>query len=91
MSADKQPKALRLADALKSRTRWHDLTDDQCDAAAAELQRLHELNAQLLAALRGCISEAEHVGADGWMTGGMHSDEYRAAVAAIAAATQATL
>lgn len=39
--------ALRLADALASSRRWHELTDDDCDAAAAELRRLHEVSISL--------------------------------------------
>ena len=42
-----QPEALRLADYLTDRNRL-DLT---CDEAAAELRRLHEVNAELLEAL----------------------------------------
>jgi hypothetical protein len=43
-----QPEALRLADYLTDRNRL-DLT---CDEAAAELRRLHEVNHELLAALK---------------------------------------
>jgi len=43
---DKQPEALRLADALEELYGYADT-----DAAAAELRRLHEVNAELLAAL----------------------------------------
>ena len=49
---DKQPEALRLADALRNPLRWHELTDDECDQAAAELRRLRAQNAQILEALR---------------------------------------
>ena len=47
----KQPEALRLADkmssySLSSGYAWH------CHKAAAELRRLHEVNADLLAALK---------------------------------------
>ncbi len=41
-----QPKPLRLADALANLRRWHELTDDECDEAAAELRRLHEVEKQ---------------------------------------------
>ena len=41
-----QPTALRLADALANLRRWHELTDDDCDGAAAELRRLHEVEKQ---------------------------------------------
>ena len=91
-----KPKALLIADELEngdtyeSHSRpvygWECRSGDPCQDAADELRRLHALNAQILEALRGCIDEAEHIGTDGWMTGGMHSDEYKAAVAAIAAA-----
>jgi hypothetical protein len=43
-----QPKALRLADYLTDRNRL-DLT---CDEAADELRRLHDVNQELLAALK---------------------------------------
>jgi hypothetical protein len=52
----KQPEALRLADALANLRRWHELTDDECDKAAAELRRLHAVNQELGAALRRLIS-----------------------------------
>ena len=47
----KQPEALRLADKMNSYSlcsgyAWH------CHKAAAELRRLHEVNADLLAALK---------------------------------------
>ncbi len=61
---DKRPLALRLADALDERcvTRWVHATgetpraagyavDAECAQAAAELRRLHSVNAQLLEAL----------------------------------------
>jgi len=44
----------------------------------------------LLEALCGAISDVEYIGADGWMTGQMHSAEYKSAVAAIAKATGKT-
>ena len=74
-----QPKALRLADELEMWTKG--------EPAAEELRRLHEVNTELLEALRGAIRDAEYIGSDGWMTGLMHSEEYKAAVAAIAKAT----
>jgi len=46
-----QPEALRLADYLTDRNRL-DLT---CDEAAAELRRLHEVNTELLAALKALV------------------------------------
>ena len=46
---DKQPEALRLAYVLEQ---GHDLRDEE--EAAAELRRLHEVNAELLEALEFC-------------------------------------
>ena len=47
---DKQPEALRLADVLREEGEsWWDY------AAAAELRRLHEVNAELVEALRVVI------------------------------------
>jgi len=71
-----QPKALRLADALANLRRWHELTDDDCDEAAAELRRLHAENvllherhhfdngvlAELLQALKDATDAIEHWG-----------------------------
>ena len=72
-----KPEALRLA--------------DECDEgvvdfaeAAAQLRRLHALNAELLEALEDVIADLEHEEADGWMSGQVHSDEYKRARAAIA-------
>lgn len=42
----------------------------------AENQRLREV-------LKGVISDLEYEGSDGWMTGQVHSDEYKAAMAAL--------
>ena len=50
---DKQPEALRLADALKHLPH-HRLGYIQ-DQAAAELRRLHEVNAELVEALEYII------------------------------------
>jgi protein-disulfide isomerase len=49
-----QPEALRLADkmnsySLRSGYAWH------CHKAAAELRRLHEVNTELLAALKALV------------------------------------
>ena len=50
----KQPKALRLADVLtKEGESWWE------DAAAAELRRLHEVNAELVEALKELLFEEE--------------------------------
>ena len=70
---DKQPKALWLADELEKYTydfEWH-------STAAAELRRLHEVNADLLSALKELLSE----GSDTF------PDTIEAAHAAIAKAT----
>ena len=47
---DKQPEALRLALALESMN-LDNIRFDQIDEAAAELRRLHEVNAELVEAL----------------------------------------
>jgi hypothetical protein len=56
----------------------------------AHYECLLRVNAELLEALRGTIQDAGYTGSDGWMTGMMHSDEYKAAVAALAKATGET-
>ena len=48
-----QPEALRLAEQLE--TEWGD--DCELDKAAAELRRLHEVNQELLSALRVAVCE----------------------------------
>jgi hypothetical protein len=53
---NEQPTALRMADVLENLRRWHELTDDDCDEAAAELRRLSAVNQELGAALRRLIS-----------------------------------
>ena len=50
-----QTEAQRLALALSSTRRWNELTDDDCDKAAAELRRLEAANAELLEALAGVL------------------------------------
>ena len=85
----KQPKALRLAEALSARviSRWIHSTkqtprqsgyaaDAECVQAAAELRRLHAECEALRAALQIAIRQNEH---DMLMTG----DELRAARAAL--------
>jgi hypothetical protein len=56
----------------------------------AHYECLLRVNAELAVALRGAIQDAGCTGSDGWMTGMMHSDEYKAAVAALAKATGET-
>ena len=56
-----QPEALRLADkmssySLSSGYAWH------CHKAAAELRRLHEVNADLLEALAKCSEQLTRLG-----------------------------
>lgn len=48
---DEQPEALRLADAIDPLTR-NGLDNLTCTTTAAELRRLHEVNAELLEALK---------------------------------------
>lgn len=43
MNQEKQPDALRLASSLENIQRWLNLTDEECESAAAELRRLHAL------------------------------------------------
>jgi len=54
---DKQPEALRIADALDELDLQFYSTELLCDAAAAELRRLHEVNAELVEALWAMLSE----------------------------------
>jgi hypothetical protein len=46
-----RPEALRLADEMES--------DGECMSAAAELRRLHEVNTELLAALKALVEADE--------------------------------
>jgi hypothetical protein len=50
---DKQPEALRLADALEELDAQFSFRG-LCGEAAAELRRLHEVNAELVEALEFC-------------------------------------
>ena len=52
---NKQPEALRLADALASPL---EDANDFADIAAAELRRLHALNGELLEALKALCTHA---------------------------------
>jgi hypothetical protein len=54
MTDTKQPAALRLADELESE--W--FADYDIQNAAAELRRLHEVNAELLEALKAIADSA---------------------------------
>ena len=52
---DKQPEALRLADELDCRGMNRPSWEDQFDAGY-ELRRLHEVNAELVEALKRCAA-----------------------------------
>jgi peroxiredoxin len=94
-----QPKALQLADACNALTKTlmivPGLDTVECEA---ELRRLHEVNAELLEALKSIICwkgsrpvwtwrSVGHDDGDGWYTVSLHEDEVQAARAAIAKAT----
>ena len=65
---NEQPEALRLADELDG-IPLADMTEALADDAAAELRRLHEVNQELLAALRDMLA--------GWIyIRQMHGDLY---------------
>ncbi len=70
---DKQPEALRLADLLENEKH---VTDLALFKAAAELRRLHQVNAELVEALTGVVRVADRA-----------TVEFDAAKAAIAKAT----
>ena len=57
-----QPEALRLADALNEKPD----SDGHCREAAAELRRLHEVNQQLLDALKEIADGASSEFEDAW-------------------------
>jgi hypothetical protein len=84
---DKQPEALRLADLLMVDNYGAAKTQLEY-RAAAELRRLHEVNAELVEALRECTAWMEYLRASGdagnWK---WEADEYTRAIAAIAKAT----
>ena len=52
-----QPEALRLADALNEKPD----SDGHCREAAAELRRLHEVNQELLEALKLALGALEYI------------------------------
>ena len=80
---DKQPEALRLAEFFEDRGFYRSELK-----AAAELRRLHEVNAELVEALRECTAWMEYLRASGdagnWK---WEADEYTRAIAALAKAT----
>ena len=53
----KQPAALRLADELDEKPD----SDGHCREAAAELRRLHEVNQELLEALKSLVQVVAHL------------------------------
>ena len=53
-----QTEAQRLAIALLSTRRWYELTDYDCDKAAAELRRLEAANAELVEAIKAEMHSA---------------------------------
>lgn len=55
-----KPEALRLADLLDATELWPS-GSDRCQQAAAELRRLHEVNAELVEALRLMNIECQHL------------------------------
>jgi len=80
-----QPEALRLADKmssykLSSGYAWH------CHKAAAELRRLHEVNAELLKALRVAVVALAHATTE--TAPGLYDDAYNKVSAAIAKAEE---
>ena len=78
---DKQPEALRLAEMMED-GRWQGMNDL---LAAAELRRLHEVNAELMEALKAlayfCKAEAENDGCINWYA--VNKDEGEKARAAL--------
>jgi hypothetical protein len=76
---DKQPEALRLAEKIYKWARDYSTTWDEdrmLTEAAAELRRLHEVNAELVEALTGVVRVADRA-----------TVEFDAAKAALAKAT----
>ena len=74
-----QPNALRLADnmssySLSSGYAWH------CHKAAAELRRLHEVNQELLAALKDATEGLEIASAGGGVDFYAYAKTSRAAI-----------
>jgi hypothetical protein len=55
----KQPEALRLADALDAEFAQGRISNHTGRKAAAELRRLHEVNQELLKALKGALFRLE--------------------------------
>jgi hypothetical protein len=80
-----EPEALRIADALMAYSAQRSLADD----AAAELRRLHSVNAELLEALKNCTEWMESLRASGdagnWE---WKNDQYTEAMAVIAKAQE---
>jgi hypothetical protein len=73
---DKQPKALWLAELLDGDTPMH------CEQAATELRRLHEVNAELVEALRYCRQKIAYMTTHGeWYSPGSAIEKADAALA----------
>lgn len=75
---DKQPEALRLADALDAEFVTGRISNHTGREAAAELRRLHSVNAQLVAALNAMLT---HMGMDEDEWNKPTFDKARAAIA----------
>ena len=58
-----QPKAIRLADALEATDQMHSNADLTSAEVATELRRLHEVNAELLTALKEAVAKGCLAGA----------------------------
>ena len=59
-----QPEALRLADALTTLTGTQKDKHTTAKQAAAELRRLHAINAELVVALKECVEDSEQAVSD---------------------------
>jgi hypothetical protein len=85
----KQPEALRIAVQLEDQVQtvgeWSEMVAVE---AAAELRRLRSVNAALLKALQGLLVDVRRDDdGGGWADAVIHTEDLRAARAAIAAAT----
>lgn len=65
-SFQKQPEALRLADSLDREWADYALTYDTALEASAELRRLHEVNQEMLEALRCVLDCSDHQNPEVW-------------------------
>jgi hypothetical protein len=76
---DKQPEALRLADGLEQGFQTGSISA-QLDQAAAELRRLHEVNAELLKVLND-LADWESGEVSGYMDAPWVAQKARVAIA----------